>query len=44
VKEMAKLNPQKMVFRDSSFKDDKDKVNCEEFLKHQLPNAEMRVI
>lgn len=44
VKEMSKLNPQKMVFRDSSFKDDKDKVNCEEFLKHQTSKIDLWVI
>ncbi|MDD4082868.1 MAG: site-specific DNA-methyltransferase [Sphaerochaetaceae bacterium] len=44
VKKIAEAKPERLVFRDSSFKDDKEKVNCEEFLKHSLPNTIIKVI
>ena len=44
VKEIAKLNPLRLVFKDSSFKDDSAKVNAAEFLKHKLPGCIVRVI
>jgi len=44
VKKIADLNPLRLVFRDSSFKDDATKVNCDEYLKNKLPNAIIKVI
>lgn len=44
VKKIAEAKPERLVFRDSSFKDDKEKVNCGEFLKHSLPNTIIKVI
>jgi adenine-specific DNA-methyltransferase len=44
VKEIAELKPLKAVFRDSSFKGDKDKVNTEEYLKNKSPNTQLGVI
>ncbi len=44
VKEIAKLNPLRLVFKDSSFKDDSTKVNTDEYLKHKLPGCIVRVI
>jgi len=44
IKKIAEEKPERLVFRDSSFKDDKEKVNCEEFLKHSLPNTIVKVI
>lgn len=44
IKEIAELKPLKAVFRDSSFKSDKDKVNTEEYLKNKSPNTQLGVI
>ncbi len=43
-KEIAKHNPLRMVFRDSSFKDDTAKENVKQLLKQLSPETEMRVI
>ena len=44
VKEIADIKPLKAVFRDSSFKNDSAKVNCEEYLKNKSPNTILGVI
>ncbi|MCA9495719.1 MAG: site-specific DNA-methyltransferase, partial [Nanoarchaeota archaeon] len=44
VKELATESPFRLVFKDSSFKNDTEKINIEEYLKHQLPNTIVRVI
>ena len=43
-REIAKERPLRVVFRDSSFKGDKAKVNVFQLLKQLSPNTEMRVI
>lgn len=42
--DLAKLNPLRLVFKDSSFKDDSAKVNVDEYLKHKLPGYIVKVI
>ena len=44
IKQIAELNPLRMVFKDSSFKNDATKVNCDEYLKNKLPNTIVKVI
>lgn len=44
VMKIAELKPLRLVFKDSSFKDDAAKVNCYEYLKNKLPNAIIKVI
>ena len=44
IKKIAELNPLRIVFKDSSFKDDATKVNCDEYLKNKLPNTIVKVI
>lgn len=44
IKKIAELNPLRIVFKDSSFKDDAAKVNCDEYLKNKLPNTIVKVI
>ena len=39
IKKIAELNPLRIVFKDSSFKDDSTKVNCFEYLKSKLFNG-----
>lgn len=43
-KEIAKYAPLRVVFRDSSFKDDTAKENVKQLLKQLSPETEMRVI
>ncbi len=43
-REIAKEKPLRVVFRDASFKGDKEKVNVFQLLKQLSPNTEMRVI
>lgn len=44
IKKIAEYNPLRIVFKDSSFKDDATKVNCDEYLKNKLPNTIRKVI
>lgn len=44
VKKLAEIEPLRIVFKDSSFKDDATKVNCDEYLKNKLPNTIIKVI
>lgn len=44
VDEICKLNPLKVVFKDSSFKTDKDKINLEEKIKKLSPDTEVSVL
>ena len=44
IKQIAELKPLRIVFKDSSFKDDSTKVNCDEYLKNKLPNTIVKVI
>jgi adenine-specific DNA-methyltransferase len=44
IKGIAEIKPLKVVFRDSSFKNDSAKVNCEEYLKNKSPNTILGVI
>jgi len=44
IKEIARLNPLKVVFRDSSFKSCPDKINLEEIFKNISPNTEIKVL
>ncbi|MBN1971504.1 MAG: site-specific DNA-methyltransferase [Candidatus Delongbacteria bacterium] len=44
VKKIAEMEPLRIVFKDSSFKDDAAKVNCDEYLKNKLPNTIVKVI
>lgn len=43
-KEIAKLQPMRVVFKDASFKDDTAKENVKQLLKQLSPNTEMKVI
>jgi adenine-specific DNA-methyltransferase len=43
-KEIAKLKPLRIVFRDKSFKDDTAKENVKQLLKQLSPDSEMKVI
>ena len=43
-KKIAELNPLRFLFKDSSFKDDATKVNCDEYLKNKLPGTIVKVI
>jgi adenine-specific DNA-methyltransferase len=42
--EIAKIKPLKVVFRDSSFKDTKDKINIETIFKQKSPETKVTVI
>ena len=42
--EIAELKPFKVVFKDSSFKDDKDRINAEERFKRLSPETKIKVI
>lgn len=44
VDEICKINPMKVVFKDSSFKTDKDKINLEERIKKLSPDTEVSVL
>jgi adenine-specific DNA-methyltransferase len=44
IKKIAEYKPLRIVFKDSSFKDDATKVNCEEYLKNKLPNTITKVV
>lgn len=44
VDEICKYNPLKVVFKDSSFKYDNDKINLEEKLKKLLPETEISIL
>jgi len=44
IMEISEFKPLRFVFKDSSFKDDAAKVNCDEYLKNKLPNTIVKVI
>ena len=44
VDEICKCNPMKVVFKDTSFKTDKDKINLEERIKKLSPDTEVSVL
>ena len=44
VKEIAKRQPTRVVFRDSSFSSDDNRINVEEIFKLQSPNTRVKVI
>lgn len=44
VDEICKCNPMKIVFKDTSFKTDKDKINLEEKIKKLSPDTEVSVL
>jgi len=44
IDEIAKVKPLKVVFKDASFKDDKDRINVEERFKRLSPETSIKVI
>ncbi|HCY06226.1 MAG TPA: site-specific DNA-methyltransferase, partial [Erysipelotrichaceae bacterium] len=44
IDEIAKMKPLKVVFRDASFKDDKDRINVETKFKQLSPDTNIKVI
>lgn len=44
VDEIAKIEPLKVVFRDSCFKDDKDRINVENRFKRLSPETIISVL
>lgn len=44
IDEMCKCNPMKVVFKDISFKTDKDKINLEERIKKLSPDTEISIL
>lgn len=44
IDEICKCNPMKVVFKDTSFKTDKDKINLEEKIKKLSPDTEVSVL
>ena len=44
IDEICKCNPMKVVFKDNSFKTDKDKINLEEKIKKLSPDTEVSVL
>jgi adenine-specific DNA-methyltransferase len=44
IEEIAKINPRQVVFRDSSFETDQDKVNFEERLKRLSAGTKFNVL
>lgn len=44
IKEVAKIKPLKVVFRDNSFKSCPDRINLEEIFKSLSPNTEIKVL
>jgi adenine-specific DNA-methyltransferase len=43
-REIAKQKPERIVFRDSTFKDDTAKENVKQLLKQLSPDTQMRII
>jgi len=44
IDEIADLQPMKVVFKDASFKDDKDRINVEERFKRLSPETQITVL
>ena len=44
IDEVCKSNPLKVVFKDTSFKTDKDKINLEERIKKLSPDTEVSIL
>ena len=44
IDEIADLQPMKVVFKDASFKDDKDRINVEERFKRFSPETQITVL
>jgi len=44
INEICKYNPMKVVFRDTSFKTDADKINLEERIKKLSPETEISIL
>ena len=44
IDEICKYNPLKVVFKDVSFKSDKDKINLEERIKKLSPETEISIL
>ena len=44
IDEICKCNPMKVVFKDISFKTDKDKINLEERIKKLSPDTEISIL
>ena len=44
IDEIAELKPFKVVFKDASFKDDKDRINVEERFKRLSPETVITVL
>lgn len=44
IDEIADLKPLKVVFKDASFKDDKDRINVEERFKRLSPETKVTII
>ena len=44
IDEICKCNPMKVVFKDISFKTDKDKINLEERIKKLSPETEINIL
>lgn len=44
VTEIAKLQPLRAVFRDSSFKSDSDRINAEQVFRELSPGTEVKTI
>ena len=44
IDEICKYNPLKVVFKDMSFKSDKDKINLEEKVKKLSPDTEISIL
>lgn len=44
IRECAKINPVYVVFRDNSFANDSDNINCEQIIKTISPSTELKVI
>ena len=42
--EICKINPLRMVFKDNSFKTDKDKINLQERIKKISPDTEISIL
>ena len=44
INEICKLTPLKVVFKDSSFKNDNDRINVEEIIKKLSPDTEINIL
>ena len=44
IDEICKCNPMRVVFKDVSFKTDKDKINLEERIKKLSPETEISIL